>query len=192
MITWLAFRQASRLLSAAPLIACLVLGCAQPSMDLDDAATRQQLALLMPQEVNIVGPFTRFRSFDEDERPDGIELLIQPVNSFGDPVNIAGDVIVELYEFRRASGDDKGAQLQHWDIPLASRADQEAYWNRTTSMYEFRLQLDPATLPQARKYVVLVTYNTPLGEHMITEHVLEVPLAAPEPAGPPEATAATM
>ncbi|MFH0980607.1 MAG: hypothetical protein V2A79_03595 [Planctomycetota bacterium] len=170
----------STLCSARRLVALAVLaspGCQRPTVDLNAAATHQQLSLLMPAAVKIVAPFTRFRSFDDDERPDGIELLVQPVNTFGDPVNIAGDVIVELYEFRQASGDRKGEKVQQWDIALASERAQRMYWNRTTSMYEFRLQLARTTLPAEPKYVLQVTYNTPLKEHMLDECVLEAPLS---------------
>jgi len=158
-------------------------GCSRAPVDTSDSATRQQLSLLMPAAVNIVAPFTRLRSFDDNDRPDGIELLLQPVNGFGDPVNIAGGVIVELYEYRQASGDNKGAKLKQWDIALMSERDQRMYWNRTTSMYEFQLQLDPSTLPPNHKYVLQVTHNTPLQEHMVDEFVLEVPLSPQSLAG---------
>lgn len=153
------------------------------SLNTTDQATRQQLSLLMPAEVNIVDPFTRFCSFDNNSRPDGIELLLQPVNSFGDPVNIAGTVIVELYAFGQASGDNKGAKLEQWDIALMSERDQRMYWNRTTSMYEFQLQFNQAALSPNHKYVLQVTYNTPLKEHMLDEYVLEVPMASLAGAG---------
>ena len=153
-------------------------GCIIP-VHVYDAATRQQLSLLMPATVNIVGPFTRFRSFDDDDRPDGIELLLQPVDTFGDPVNIAGALIVELYEFRQAAADNKGAKLTQWDIALTSERDQRMYWNRTTGMYEFQLQFEPAAPPPTRKYVLQVTYNTPLKEHMMDQYVLEAPPPAP-------------
>ena len=165
--------------AALPLLpSMLALGCASKPVDLGDEGVRQQIALLMPSKINIVGPFTRFRSFDDDDIPDGVELLLQPVNSFGDPVNIAGHVIVELYAFRQASGDPKGEKLEQWDIPLLTEKDQRAHWNRTTTMYEFQLQLNPAAIPPNHKYVLLVTYNTPLEEHMFAEYVMEVPLSA--------------
>lgn len=167
----------------ATLALTLAYGCHRASPDLTDDAIRAQVDLLMPTAVSIVDPFTRFRSFDDDDRIDGIELLLKPVNSFGDPVNIAGALIIELYEFRQASGDNKGAKLKQWDIALMSEADQRTYWNRTTSMYEFQLQFNPETVPLDRKYVLEVTYNTPLKEHMVDEYLLEVPLSQPSLAG---------
>jgi hypothetical protein len=154
------------------------MACSQKAVDVNDPATREQLSLLMPASVNIVGPFTRFCSFDHDGPFEGIELLLQPINSFGDPVNIAGGLIVELYAFQKASGDNRGAKLEQWDIVIATERDQREYWNRTTSMYEFQLEFNTVSLAPGEKYVLEVIYNTPLGEHMLDDHVLEVPIAA--------------
>jgi hypothetical protein len=159
------------------------MGCNRPAVDVSESATREQLSLLMPATVKIVAPFTRFRSPDKDGRPVGIDVLVQPVNAFGDPVNIAGTLIVELYGFQPASGDPKGAKLEQWDIALTSERAQQTYWNRTTSMYEFRLQFDPAKVTSDRKFVLQVLYNTPLKEHMVDECVLELAPAAPAMAG---------
>lgn len=169
-------------------IGCIsvAVGCRPTSVNLADGATRQQLTLLMPAEVNIVGPFTRFCSLSSGKQLDGIDLLLQPINTFGDPVNISGHLIAELYEFRQASGDCKGAELQQWDISLTTEREQRKYWNRTTSMYEFRLHLDRSALGRPhQKYVLEVTYNTPLKEHMVDEYVMEVPLSAEALAGAP-------
>ncbi len=130
----------------------------------------------MPQSVSIVTPFTRIRSFDDDETPDGLELLVRPLDGLGDPVKMAGTVMVELYRFVPASGEPKGERIEFWNIPLSTPDDQKTYWNRTTQMYEFRLQLNVRAVPPDRAYVVLVTYTTPLGERMTDEYTLELPV----------------
>ncbi len=147
-------------------------------MDPGDPATHQMLSLLMPAKI-IVEPFTGLKSFDDDDQPDGLELILRPVDTFGDPVKIAGALVVELYEFRPASGERKGRKIEQWDVELASKRDQDKYWNRITQMYEVPLMLSPEALAsgQGQDYVVEVTYNTPLGERMITEYVFEPPLS---------------
>lgn len=131
------------------------------------------LALLMPSRIEIVEPFTRVRSFDNDTEPDGIELLIQAVNSLDNPgLMIAGDIRVELFEFVPASADNKGRRVEHWDISVSTEAHQRTYWNQVTQMYEFRLELDASVIPPARKYLLTVTYNSPLGEHHQDECVV--------------------
>ena len=153
------------------------LGCASQKVDTANPATRQMISLLMPTEI-IVEPFTGLKSFDDADLPDGIEVVMRPVDAFGDPVKIAGVLMVELYQFRPASGERKGRKIEQWDIELASTRDQCRYWNRVTQMYEIPLVLSPEALAlgSGGKFVVEVTYNTPLGEHMITEYMFEPPL----------------
>jgi hypothetical protein len=152
-------------------------GCTLTDVDLGDSATRQMLSLLMPAEI-IVEPFTGLKSFDDDDLPDGIEVVMRPVDAFGDPVKIAGHLIIEVHQFRPASGERQGRKIEQWDIELASTRDQQKYWNRVTQMYEIPLALGPEAmaLGAGEKFVIGITYNTPLGEHMITEHVFEPPL----------------
>ncbi|MHC4090644.1 MAG: hypothetical protein ACYSUQ_06615 [Planctomycetota bacterium] len=152
-----------------------LIGCAPRAVDVDDPATRQMLSLLMPARI-IVEPFTGLKSFDDDDQPDGLEVVLRPVDAFQDPVKIAGSLRVELYHFRPASGESKGRKIEQWDVPLSSLRDQETYWNRYTQMYEIPLELDLAAAEPADKYVIEITYNTPLGEHTVTEYVFEPPL----------------
>ena len=148
-------------------------GCASRPRTTDDAARRDMLTLLMPSRIKIVEPFTRVKSFDDDPTPDGIELLLQAVNSLDNPgLMIAGQLRVELFEHIAGSADQKGRRLEHWDIELATPAQQRRYWNQLTQMYEFRLAIDRTVMPLADKYVLLVTYNSPLGEHLTDEGVV--------------------
>jgi hypothetical protein len=128
------------------------------------------LALLMPSRVEIVEPFTRVKSFDDDATPDGIELLLRAVNALDNPgLMITGRVQAALYEYVPASGDPKGRRLEHWDIELATHEQQRRYFNSMTQMYEFKLGIDPAKIPPAEKYILAVTYSSPLGEHLTDE-----------------------
>ena len=136
----------------------------------DDA----MVSLLMPSRIEIVEPFTRVRDFDQDNALDGIELLMQAVNSLGNPgLQIVGHVRVELYEFVEASAEPKGKRIDRWAVDLSSVELQQKYWNQLTQMYEFRLEVDPAVLPHKRKFVLAVTYDTPQGVHLMDDCVLE-------------------
>jgi len=149
------------------------IGCAATKTVSDPAARDRMLALLLPMKIEIVAPFTRVKSFDDDSTPDGIELWLQAVNSLGNTgLNIVGSLRAELYEYVPASAEHKGRRLEQWKIELATPADQRAYWSDLTRMYEFRLMIDPVTVPKARQYVLAVTYTTPLGEHLTDECVL--------------------
>lgn len=148
-------------------------GCASTPIN-HEASQRQALLLLMPKRIEIVEPFTRVTSFDEDASPDGIELLLQAVNSLDNPgVMIVGEIRFELFEFIPASGDRKGARLEYWDVALASEEDQRDHWNQVTQMYEFRLRVDPSVLPMENRYVLAVMYQSPLGDRLSTDCLIE-------------------
>lgn len=145
---------------------CLT-GCASQLQPIDDTAQREVLALLMASRIEIVEPFTRVKSFDEDTTPDGIELLLQAVNSLDNPgLMIAGQVRAELFEYIPASAEHKGRQLEHWNIELTTAQQQRTYWNAMTQMYEFRLRIDPEAIPPANQYVLTITYTSPLGDRL--------------------------
>jgi len=137
------------------------------------------LALLMPSTIEIVRPFTRVELVEgaaASGKPQAeLELLMRASNALDNPgLMIVGDVRVELYEYRPASARPKGRQLSRWTIPLADEKDQRKFWNQVTQMYEFRLGVDRSNIPPQDKYVVLVTYNSPLGEHLYDESIIEV------------------
>lgn len=141
------------------------------------------LAMLMPSRIEIVEPFTRVKSFDDDNTPDGIEVLLQAVNSLDNPgLMIVGGVQIELYEYIPASADHKGRQLDRWDIELSTTTHQRTYWNQLTQMYEFQLGVDPARIPAKGKYILAVTYNSPLGDHLTDECLISY-RAATSPLG---------
>ena len=132
--------------------------------------------LLMPKAISIM-PFTRVESFDSDDRLDGIALLLRPINLLGDPVNIVGDVRSELFDYRQASGDPKGNRVAMWNVSIRTEQDQLKHWSSTTQTYEFRLAFETSVVPKHGKYVLEVTYNTPLGTHLTDEYILELPVA---------------
>ncbi|MCH7625904.1 MAG: hypothetical protein IIC83_08285 [Chloroflexi bacterium] len=143
-----------------------------------DPGRQSMLALLMPSKVEIVKPFTRVARI-EDPHATGLDvelqLLLRAFNTLGNPgLMIVGDVRVELYEYRPAGPDSKGVQLSRWTILLDNPEDQRKYWNPVTQMYEFRLGIRREDIPSAEKYVVVVTYNSPLGEHLFDEYVMAV------------------
>lgn len=157
-------------------------GCVQKTNLSEDSARQEMVRLLMPTRVKIVEPFTRVKSFDNDATPDGIEVLVQAVNSLDNPgLMLVGSVHVELYQHIPASANQKGKRLEHWNVDLTAADQQKKYWNELTQMYEFRLGINPAVLPLAERYVLAVTYNSPLGEHLTDEIVLDRP-SGPKPA----------
>jgi hypothetical protein len=149
-------------------------GCASTPLATDDAQRREMLAMVLPEKIEIVDPFTRVGDFEAPPGPDGIELYLRAVNPMGDTgMMVVGDLRVELYEFVPASADKKGKRLELWNVALRTAAEQRRHWNRLTQMYEFRLGLNLQKLTPAERYVVYVSYDSPLGDHVTGEHVLE-------------------
>jgi len=140
-------------------------------MAMTDTESGQMIALLMPQSVKIQ-PFTKPKSFDKDNIPDGIEVLVQPLDKFDDPVKAVGIMQFELYSYRQASGQPKGERIQFWEVPIASAQQVRQFWDRTAQMYLFKLAVDEiGSLPPGQKYVLTVRYNSPQGEHLEDEYV---------------------
>jgi len=136
------------------------------------------LALLLPAKIRVVEQFTSWQRSTGDGI-DGITLYVQPLNATGDPVQAAGMMLAELYTFQPASGEPRGNRVELWELPLVTREDQEAHWNRATQMYEFNLELSPESraMPPGGQFVLEVTYNAPIGEHRTASIVLKTPLA---------------
>lgn len=148
-------------------------GCLPAVRSTDIDARHDAVSLAMPSRIEIVAPFTRIKSLSQGSEPDGIELLFQARNAMGNPgLMVVGTVRIELFEFVPGSADCKGGRLDRWNIELLTEEHQRRYWNRLTQMYEFRLGVDLAAIPRAQKYVLLVTYTSPFGEHMTDELVL--------------------
>ncbi len=168
-----------------------VCGCAVSTVQIDEAAQRQMLELLLPDRIEIVEPFTRVKSFDDDAVPDGIELLLQAVNPLDNPgLMIVGRVRVELYEYLPSTGDHKGRRMENWDIELVTTEQQRKHWNALTQMYEFRLGINPETIAPAdqqagfaRKFVLTATYLPPVGDRLSDECVLQYDAASSRTGG---------
>ena len=165
-------------------------GCLPESRCRLGEADQTLLDVVLPARIEIVEPFTRVRSFDEDDAPDGIEVLLRAVNALDNPgLMMVGHVRIELFEFVPASAEHKGRRLGSWQVDLSSKVQQRAYWNRLTQMYQFQLELAPELLPVEQKAVLLVTYRSPMDRMLTDEHVLSPrgtpPLGAGVPFAPP-------
>jgi hypothetical protein len=71
-----------------------------------------------------------------------------------------------------ASGDAKGRRLEFWDIDLDTEQQQNDHWNAMTQMYEFHLGIVASQIPVADRYVLSITYNSPMNERLTDECLL--------------------
>lgn len=133
----------------------------------------EMLSLMLPERIQIQ-PFSRIASFNDDGVPDGILLVLRPLDRFGDPVKAVGSFYFELWSYQPASAERRGQRLGFWDRTIATAEEVRLYWNRA-QMYEFRLAWIGGTegLEPGRKYLLTATYRTPWDVSIQDEHVLE-------------------
>lgn len=139
-----------------------------------EAEKLEQLRLMLPERIKIQ-PFTSIRSFDDDQIPDGILLVLRPEDRFGDPVKAAGHFYFELWTFVNASGERKGERLAFWERTIANERDVRTYWTHS-QMFEFQLAWVGQGLGQiepGRKFVLTATWRTPWDTTVQDEYVLE-------------------
>lgn len=132
------------------------------------------LRLMLPNKIEIQ-PFTSIRSFDEDNIPDGILLVLRPTDPFGDPVKAAGYFYFELWTYVNASQERKGERLAFWDRAINSESDMRTYWTHA-QMFEFQLAWlgqGLGSIEPGRKFVLTATWRTPWDTTVRDEYVLE-------------------
>lgn len=151
----------------------------------------EMLSLMLPCELQIE-PFTKIRSFNDDDIPDGILAIIRPVDRFGDPVKAVGLFYFELWEYREASEDRRGQRLEFWEKPITHVEDVKNHWSRA-QMYEFQLAWTQGggAIRPGRKYLFTATYRTPWDTTIQDQYVLEFPRVGETPAESPSAGAPT-
>lgn len=150
------------------------------------------MGLMLPQRIKIES-FTKIKSFNEDEIPDGILMVVRAFDKFGDPVKAVGPWYFELWTYQNASGDPKGQRLAFWDRNISTAEEVRLYWTRA-QMYEFQLAWAGGVegLQPGRKFVLTATYRAPWDETFQDQYILEFqlppgvlqPPATQEPATP--------
>jgi len=140
----------------------------------------EMLSLMLPQEIKI-WPVTQIKSFNEDNIPDGILVVLRPLDKFGDPVKAVGLFYFELWTYENATAERKGQRLAFWDRTIGTAEEVRLYWTRA-QMYEFQLAWTQGaeSIKPGRKYILTATYRTPWDETIRDEYVFNFQL-------PPEA-----
>ena len=140
-------------LCASVIVCGHLLGCAnQPRVS--------RSAMFEPAEMRINPTFSRFKSFDADDVPDGIEADLELRDRFGDPTKAAGDVYFELFRYQPTGSDVRGEQVGRAIVfKLGTAAAQQLHWQNVIRTYRFQLpwgDLDPRG-----SYVLSATYGPP-------------------------------
>jgi hypothetical protein len=93
-----------------------------------------------PTAIRIHPTFTQVRALSGGTKPDGIEATLEVQDQFGEPTRATGQVIFELYSYRKDTPDVKGRRLsQPWIALLNTRDEQQEHWNSALRAYTFQL-----------------------------------------------------
>lgn len=115
--------------------------------------------IIGPVSIRIHPTFTQARSWTGDDKPDGIEALLEVRDRWDEPIRATGKVIFELYEYRTGYPDPRGKRLVNpWVASLATVEDQTTRWDRVSRAYTF--QLAYPQINRGRTYVLTASFET--------------------------------
>src|SRR2546421_6710450 len=68
-------------------------------------------AMFAPVSMRIHPIFSGIKDWNGDNKPDGIEALLEFEDQFGDPTKAAGTAVFELYNYRKYDPDPRGGRV---------------------------------------------------------------------------------
>src|SRR5688572_5742706 len=106
-----------------PLLAlALLAGCYQSNLE---SAPPNDPTLFNATSMRIHPIFTQLKNWVGAEKPDGIEVLLEFQDQFGDPTKADGTVMFELFEYRQANPEPRGQRLSNpWIGSIATLEEQ--------------------------------------------------------------------
>jgi hypothetical protein len=148
-------------------LALIAVGCAaDPSL-----STRTGEDMFAPRAVRLHPVFTKIASWSGDERPEGIEALVELRDQFDDTCKGAGSLVFELYEYRTNQPDPRGRRLYNpWQVDIDTAEQQRERWDRTGRCYTFRLAAE--RINANGRYVLTVSFTPTNGPRLFDRIVL--------------------
>jgi hypothetical protein len=150
------------------LVALAVSGCCTDP-PVGEVQVPEPINLLLPREIR-VHPFTEIHRASGD-RPAGVDVRVEAVDSFGDTTKALGTFRFEVYTFRAGNTDPKGRQLAIWDIPVASGETNLLHWDSITRTYSFPLEWNVPIEGESR-FVVVGVFTSPFTPRLMHERVV--------------------
>jgi hypothetical protein len=125
-----------------------------------------------PVSMRLHPTFTEVKDWTGDNKPDGIEAVVELQDQFGDTTRATGKVVFELYGYRFAAPDPKGERVGGpWIGALLTTDDQIARWNTAIRGYSFQLA-DP-TISKDRSYVLTAEFDLGARGRLFDQVVIE-------------------
>ncbi|HEX8914429.1 MAG TPA: hypothetical protein VF796_18925 [Humisphaera sp.] len=134
-----------------------------------------------PAKLRIHPTFTAAKDWTGDGKPDGIEAVVEILDSYGEPTRGSGTLIFELWTFRKYDPDPLGNRVeeQPWRATLLTREEQAERWSPALRAYTF--QLASAKVNPGKQYVLTASFETaggadqPGGTRLFDRLILEPP-----------------
>jgi hypothetical protein len=124
-----------------------------------------------PASMRIHPVFTKAIDWTGDGRADGVEVLTEFSDGFGDTCKASGELTFELFTFAERSPDTRGKRVSDpWVVPIRTADQQRERWSRTARGYSFRLAADKISADQ--RYVLSATYAPQTGPRLFDRVVL--------------------
>jgi hypothetical protein len=136
------------------------------------------------EENRLFGPvamkldtFSRVKDWSGRGAPNGIEAFLEFDDRFGDRTKAAGNVLFELYEYRKEWPDARGLRVVNpWRASLENFDEQKAHWERASGAYTFQLAYD--VVRNDKNYVLTATYESGAGQRFFSQVI--IPSLVPE------------
>ena len=149
----------------ATLVTATVVGCqAAPSV------VPSAVDLFVPRAMRIHPVFTQVADVTGSGVPDGIKAQLEFTDQFDDPTKASGQVLFELYEYRRQQPYTGRRLGGPWVASLATVAEQREKWNKTLRTYMFPLAY-PAISP-GQDYMLQATFELTGGGRFLNRMLL--------------------
>jgi hypothetical protein len=144
----------------------LVSGCAPASTRVDPPAQ-----MFAPVSMRIHPVFTKVTDWNSDDRADGIEVVAEFQDEFGDTTKASGSFSLELFSVSPQSPDLRGRRISDpWLVDIRSADQQRQRWSRTARAYSFRLQAEKLSVTD--RYVLTASFAPESGGRLFDRLVL--------------------
>ena len=126
------------------------------------------ISLLLPKRIDI-HPFTRTRPAEPEDQATGIiDVRVQLLDSFGDPVKGFGVFRFTLFDYRVAGADRRGRQLVIWEEDLSRPNRSLLHWDPISNAYKFNLKWGQR-LADGQRYVLEAYFVSPYTDQLFDE-----------------------
>ncbi len=133
-----------------------------------------------PTRLRIHPSFTQVKDWTGDKQPDGVEAVVELLDSYGEPTRGGGTLLFELWGYKKYDPDPRGQRVGGpWKGELLTREQQEMHWSAALRAYTF--QLADSKISNTRDFVLTASFqsaadpNQPGGGRIFDQLIIEPP-----------------